>query len=160
MDRINIRFATQEDTGLILRFIKELASFEKLEHEVVADEPQIISSLFGETPQAECVIAELDGRPKGFAIFFHNYSTFLCRHGLYLEDLYVTPEARGKGIGIGLLKHLAELAIERGCGRMEWWVLDWNTPAIDLYKSLEAEAMDEFTIYRLKGKALEKFSQK
>lgn len=158
MAEINIRSATSGDVALILYFIRELAKYEKLEHEVTATEDDVRTSLFGDKPQAEVVIAEQGGKPIGFALFFHNYSTFLCRSGLYLEDLFVIPEARGSGAGIALLKHLAKLAVERGCGRFEWWVLDWNTPSIEFYKSIGAVPMDDWTVFRLEGDALEKLT--
>jgi len=148
-EALRIRPATEEDVPLILSFIRELAEYERLRHEVVATEASLRETLFGPRPYAEVVIAELEGDPVGFALFFHNYSTFLGRPGLYLEDLYVRPEARGRGIGRRLLAHLAGIARDRGCGRMEWWVLDWNEPAIRFYRSLGARAMDEWTVFRL-----------
>lgn len=159
MPKINIRSATIKDCALICQFVHQLAVYEKLEDEAVATDEDIASSLFGDKPQAEVVIAERGGEPLGFALFFHNYSTFLGRRGLYLEDLFVIPEARGSGAGKALLKHLAQLALERGCGRFEWWVLDWNTPAIDFYKSLGAEPMEDWTVFRLSGEALEKLAK-
>jgi GNAT superfamily N-acetyltransferase len=152
-----------DDVPLILTFIRELAEYERLRHEAVVTEGSLRETLFGPRPYAEVVIAELgsgteDGpgaRPVGFALFFHNYSTFLGRPGLYLEDLYVRPEARGLGVGRRLLTHLAGIARERGCGRMEWSVLDWNEPAIGFYRSLGAQPMDEWTVYRVTGEALE-----
>ena len=146
---IRIRHASTEDTPVILSFIRELAEYEGLLHEVVATEEQLSATLFGEKPDAEVVIAYDADRPAGFALFFHNYSTFLARRGLYLEDLYVKPEARGKGVGKELLLHLARLALERGCGRMEWWVLDASESAIQFYKNLGAHPMDEWTVFRL-----------
>ena len=151
---LQIRAATAADVPQILAFIKALAVYEKLEHMVVADEPQLHKTLFGERPAAEVRIADWQGLPAGFALFFHNYSTFLGKPGIYLEDLFVLPEFRGKGIGKSLLIHLAKLAVERDCGRLEWSVLDWNTPAIEFYKSLGAEPMDEWTVYRVAGNAL------
>lgn len=159
MSQIDIRPATVEDCALIRHFILELAIYEKLEDEVKASEDDIRTSLFGDRPQAEVIIAERAGEPIGFALFFHNYSTFLGRHGLYLEDLFVIPEARGSGAGKALLKYLANTALERGCGRFEWWVLDWNKPSIDFYKSLGAEPMDDWTVFRLTGDALEKLAK-
>lgn len=147
----HIRPATEADVPLILRFIRELAEYERLLHEVVATEDGLRATLFGPRPAAEVVIAEADGEPLGFALFFHNYSTFLAQPGLYLEDLYVRPEARGRGTGRALLAHLARLARERGCGRLEWWVLDWNESAIRFYRSLGAQPMDEWTVFRLAG---------
>jgi len=150
-----VREASEEDVPLILSFIRELAEYEKLSREVVATEEGLRESLFGERRYAEVLIAEHDGSPAGFALFFHNFSTFLGKPGIYLEDLYVNPVFRGTGIGKKLLVHLARLAKRRGCGRLEWWVLDWNEPAIGFYESLNATAMDDWTVYRLAGKALE-----
>ena len=152
-DGFTIRPAVRTDAALILRFIRELAEYEGLLDEVQADERAIEGSIF-DRREAEVVIAEHDGAPVGFALFFHNYSTFLGRHGIYIEDLYVRPEHRGKGCGRRLLAHLADLAVRRGCGRLEWWVLDVNRPAIDFYESLGATAMDEWTVYRLTGNEL------
>ena len=152
---VEMRVATEDDVPLILSFIRELAEYEKLSHEVVATEDVLRGSLFGERTGAEVVICYLSGTPAGFALFFHNFSTFLGRPGLYLEDLYVKPEMRGRGLGRALLVHLAKLARERGCGRMEWSVLDWNEPAIKLYKGIGAVPMDEWTVYRFTGEALE-----
>jgi len=153
-----IRAAKIEDTALILRFIQELADYEKLLHEVVADENTLQESLFGETPHAKVVIGEYSGKPVGFALYFHNFSTFLGRPGIYLEDLYVQPDMRGIGLGKILLGYLASLAIELNCGRLEWWVLDWNKPAIDFYQSLGAQPMDEWTVNRVTGDALDKLA--
>jgi GNAT superfamily N-acetyltransferase len=150
-----IREATEGDVPLILSLIRELAEREKLSHEVVATEEALRESLFGERRYAEVLIAEHDGAPAGFALFFHNYSTFLGKPGIYLEDLYVRPEFRGSGIGKKLLAHLAGLAKRRGCGRLEWWVLDWNEPSIGFYKKLGAVPMDDWTVYRVSGSALE-----
>lgn len=158
MPDIDIRSATVEDCSLILHFIRQLAIYEKLEDEAVATENDIRTSLFGDNPQAEVIIAERTGEPIGFALFFHNYSTFLGRRGLYLEDLFVVPEARGFGAGKALLRSLAKTALERGCGRFEWWVLDWNAPAIEFYKSLGADPMHDWTVFRLTGDALEKLA--
>lgn len=155
---IRIRPAAEADVPLILRFIRELAEYEQLLHEVVATEDRLRETLFGARPAAEVVIAEDDGDPLGFALFFHNYSTFLARPGLYLEDLYVRPEARGRGAGRALLAHLARLARERGCGRLEWWVLDWNEPAIRFYRSLGAQPMDDWTVFRLTGADLDRLA--
>jgi len=149
-----IRDATKADVPLILGFIRELAEYEKLLHEVVATEDGLQETLFGAKPGAEVVIAEVDGAPVGFALFFHNYSTFAGRPGIYLEDLYVRPEARGKGVGAALLAHLAALAVERGCARLEWAVLDWNRPAIAFYEKLGAKAMDDWTVFRVSGEPL------
>lgn len=150
-----LRFATVDDIGLILDFIRKLADYEKLVDEVITDEDQLRQSLFGERRVAEVVIASHDGEPAGFALFFHNFSTFLGRPGIYLEDLFVIPALRGHGIGKILLSYLARLAVERGCGRLEWWVLDWNEPAIRFYERLGAQAMDDWTVYRVAGVALE-----
>ncbi|SHE27520.1 L-amino acid N-acyltransferase YncA [Tissierella praeacuta DSM 18095] len=148
-----IRFAEEKDVKLILDFIKELADYEKLLHEVVATEEILMDSLFVRK-SAEVIIGEHDGKPVGFALFFHNFSTFLGRPGIYLEDLYVRPEMRGKGYGKILLSFLAKLAIERNCGRFEWWCIDWNEPSINFYKSIGAVPMDEWTVYRVHNQAL------
>ena len=153
-----IRAAVEADVPLILRFIRELANYERLLHEVVATEERLRDTLFGARPAAEVVIAEEDGEALGFALFFHNYSTFLAQPGIYLEDLYVRPESRGKGAGRALLAHLARLARERGCGRLEWWVLDWNESAIRFYRSLGAQGMDEWTVFRLTGDDLNRLA--
>jgi len=157
-ETVRIRSAVSADVPLILGFIRELAEYEKLAHQVVATEADVRISLFGPRPVAECLIAEFDSKPAGFAIFFHNFSTFLGRAGLYLEDLYVKPELRGKGVGRRLLAHLARLALERGCGRFEWAVLDWNEPAIRFYKSLGANMLDDWRINRVTGEALKKLA--
>ena len=159
MTSLTIRPATPNDCGIILSFIEALADYEKLRHEVVANEAKLSETLFGDSPQAEVLIAEHEGKPAGFALFFHNYSTFLAKYGLYLEDLFVLPEMRGKGIGKALLTRLAHIACERNCGRLEWSVLDWNIPAIDFYESLDAEAMDGWTTYRLTGSALKALAE-
>jgi len=151
---VTIRDASPTDVPLILELIRGLAAYEKLEHEVVATEQRLSEGLFGEPRRAEVVIAETDGEPAGFALFFHNYSTFLGQPGIYLEDLFVVPEKRGHGAGKALLVHLAKLAVERGCGRFEWSVLDWNEPAIGFYRSLGARSMDGWTLNRLTGDAL------
>ncbi|MGI8909148.1 MAG: GNAT family N-acetyltransferase [Rubrobacteraceae bacterium] len=155
MPEVLIRNATGKDVPLILALIHELAEYEKLSHEVSATEELLRDSLFGERPAAEVLIGESDGRPAAFALFFHNFSTFLARPGIYLEDLYVRPEFRGQGMGKAMLSRLARLAKERGCGRLEWWVLDWNEDAIRFYKKLGAVPMDEWTVYRITGTALE-----
>ena len=142
----------------ILEFIRALAAYEKMSDEVVATEELLREWIF-EKKKAEVLFACEDGKEVGFALFFHNFSTFLGRVGIYLEDLFVLPEYRGKGYGTGLLKKLAQIAVERGCGRLEWWCLDWNQPSIDLYRSLGAELMDEWTTYRLTGETLEKMAQ-
>ncbi len=155
---ISLRNATEADTGLILDFIRQLADYEKISDEVVADEETLRASLFGGRQVAEVIIASWDGRPAGFALFFHNFSTFLGRSGVYLEDLFVIPEMRGKGIGQVLLSRLAQTAVERGGGRFEWSVLDWNIDAIRFYERLGAKAMDGWTTYRVTGEALEKLA--
>jgi len=155
-----IRSATAGDAALLLAFISELAAYEKLSHEVVATEETLRHSLFGPRPVAEALIGECGGRPAAFAIFFHNFSTFLGRPGLYLEDLFVKPAFRGRGFGKAMLARLARLAKERGCGRFEWSVLDWNEPAIRFYKSLGAVPMEEWTIHRVAGRALDELAEK
>lgn len=151
-----IRAATAADVPMILQFIRDLAAYERLSHEVTATEQSLTATLFpaAGAPAAQCVLAFADGAPAGFALYFFNYSTFLARPGLYLEDLFVPPPFRGRGIGKALLLHLARLAHDRGCGRMEWSVLDWNQPAIDFYRRLGAVPMNEWTVYRLTGDAL------
>ncbi len=149
-----IKPAIVEDVSLILGFIKKLAEYEKLAHEVVATEAGLREMLFGARPYAEVVIAYYRAEPVGFALFFHNFSTFLGQPGLYLEDLFVDEQHRGNGFGKALLIYLAKLAVERGCGRFEWWVLDWNEPSINFYKSLGAVPMDEWTVFRVTGEAL------
>ena len=156
---IRVRPAAPDDAPLIVELIHGLAEYERLAHECHATEERVRASIFGPRPDAEVVIAEVDGRPAGFALFFHNYSTFLARRGLYLEDLFVYPEFRGRGVGRALLAHLARLAVERRCGRLEWWVLDWNEPAIGFYQSLGATPMDDWTVYRLTGDALERLAR-
>lgn len=151
--------ATESDTETILEFVRDLARYEKLEHEVVADVEQLKQTLFGERKFAEVIFLEEVGIKVGFALFFHNYSTFLAKPGLYLEDLYVKPEHRGKGYGKRLLAYLAKLAVERGCGRLEWWVLNWNTPALDFYRSIGAQPMSEWTVQRMTGDVLNQFAQ-
>jgi GNAT superfamily N-acetyltransferase len=153
-DTITIRPATRDEIPLVLEFIRDLARYERLEHEVSASEAELGETLFGERPYAEVVFASCGGRPVGFALFFHNFSTFKGRPGIYLEDLYVRPEARGRGIGRRLLAYLARTAVERRCSRLEWAVLDWNEPSIGFYRSLGAVAMDEWTVFRLTGDAL------
>lgn len=153
-ENISLRFATEADADLILEFIQALADYEKLSDEVTATSDDIRTSMFGEKAYAECLLSFDGDQPLGFALFYHTYSTFLGKPGLYLEDLFVKPEARGRGVGKQLLAKLASIALERGMGRLEWWVLDWNKPAIDFYDSLDAEAMDEWTVYRLSGDAL------
>lgn len=149
-----IRPATPADVPTILQFVRELAEYERAPDAVHATEAMLADALFGPRPAAEAVIAEVSGAAAGFALFFHNFSTWEGRRGLYLEDLYVTPDARGKGAGRALLTHLAALAIERNCARFEWAVLDWNTPAIDFYRAMGAEALDEWRLRRVSGDAL------
>jgi GNAT superfamily N-acetyltransferase len=158
MGEVCIRPATPDDVPLILTFIRELATYEKLAHEVVANERDMQAALFGERPVIETVIASLDGEPVGYALFFPTFSTFLGKPGLYLEDLYVRPDARGFGVGRNLLEHLARIAVERGWGRFEWSVLDWNEPSIAFYKKMGAKPMDEWTIFRITGQALQKLA--
>lgn len=153
-DTITIRQATRDDVPLVLEFIRELARYERLEHEVSASEEDLRQALFGERRHAEVVFACSAGEPVGFALFFHNFSTFKGRPGIYLEDLFVRPQARGRGIGKRLLAYLARTAVERRCARLEWAVLDWNEPSIGFYRSLGAAPMDEWTIFRLTGDAL------
>ncbi|GLC23498.1 GNAT family N-acetyltransferase [Roseisolibacter agri] len=155
---LRLRAATADDVPTVLRLIRGLAEYERLLDECVATEAQLRETLFGAQPQAEVVIAEWNGEAAGFALFFHNYSTFLARRGLYLEDLFVFPEHRGRGIGRALLSHLARVALARGCGRFEWAVLDWNAPAIGFYRALGAVAMDEWTVMRVTGDALERLA--
>lgn len=150
--------ATERDTSTILSLIKGLAEYERKLDDVEATEDGIRESLFGEWPAAEVVLAYVGAELAGFALFFHNYSTFLGRRGLYLEDLFVLPAYRGRGVGRRLMSHLARVALERRCGRMEWWVLDWNESAIRFYKSIGAVAMDEWTVYRLGGDALSRLA--
>tara|TARA_Y100001949_G_scaffold11755_1_gene8770 strand:+ start:46668 stop:47150 length:483 start_codon:yes stop_codon:yes gene_type:complete len=156
---LNIRPASRDDAALILRFVTELAIYERAEHEVKTDAAGIEASLFAKDASASALICERDGQPIGYAVYFFNYSTWLGRNGLYLEDLYVTPEARGTGAGKALLKHLARLAVSRGCGRFEWSVLDWNEPAIRFYEALGARPQEEWTTYRLTGDALKALAE-
>ena len=158
MKKIQFRYATEEDTALILKFIQDLAEYEKMSDEVVATE-EILQEWIFEKKKAEVIFAMEDNREVGFALFFHNFSTFLGRAGLYLEDLFVQPEYRGKGYGKGLLKQLAAIAVARGCGRLEWSCLDWNKLSIDFYLSLGAKPMDEWTVYRIAGDRLKDFAQ-
>ena len=154
MAKLTFRFAVREDTARILSFIRALAEYEQMADQVVATEELLAEQLF-DRGSAEVLFALEDGKEVGFALFFHNFSTFLGRAGLYLEDLYVLPEHRGKGYGKALLQRLARIARERGCGRIEWWCLDWNKPSIDCYLSLGAEPMRDWTVYRLSGVTLE-----
>ena len=155
---MDFRFAERKDVPLILYFIKELADYEKMLDEVVATEQLLEQWLFDKN-KAEVIFSMEDGKETGFALFFHNFSTFLGRSGIYLEDLYVKPEYRHKGYGKGLLKKLAEIAVERGCGRLEWWCLDWNRPSIDFYLSMGAQPMEDWTVYRIAGDTLTKLAE-
>jgi GNAT superfamily N-acetyltransferase len=153
---MQLRPAARADVPEILRLIRALAEYEKLAGEVVATEQALALALFGDSPAAEVLLAEVQGRAVGFALFFQNFSTFLAKPGIYLEDLFVEPAQRGKGIGKALLQQVARLAVQRGCGRFEWSVLDWNEPAIGFYKSLGAKPMADWTVMRLTGEALRK----
>ena len=153
MEQLSFRYAQEKDTALILKFIRELADYEQMLDEVIATEELLQEWIF-EKKKAEVIFALEDEKEVGFALFFHNFSTFLGRAGIYLEDLYVRPESRGKGYGKGLLKKLAQIAVDRGCGRLEWWCLDWNRPSIDFYLSLGAEPMKDWTAYRIAGDTL------
>ena len=155
---ISIRAADQTDSVLILDFIIELAVYEKARQEVVTSVTEIESSLFGVNAKAKALVCMLDGVAVGYAVYFYNYSTWLGKNGIYLEDVYVTPAARGKGCGKALLKHIASIAVQENCGRFEWSVLDWNKPAIDFYEALGAKPQNEWTIYRLTGAALQKLA--
>jgi GNAT superfamily N-acetyltransferase len=161
MDESNfkIRSAVQEDIPLILEFIRKLAKYENLSDKVTADEDTLNDSLF-KRRSAEVIIGEENKTPVAFALFFHNFSTFVAKHGLYLEDLFVEEQYRAKGYGKAMLQKLAQIAVQRGCARLEWWCLDWNKPAIKFYTSIGAEAMDDWTVYRMDGDTLEKFSEK
>ena len=154
----SFRSAERRDVPLILRYIRELARYEKLEEEVVATE-EILEEWLFDKEKAEVIFAVVEGKEVGFALFFHNFSTFLGRAGIYLEDLYVESAHRGQGIGTALFRELARIAVARGCGRLEWWCLDWNTPSIDFYRSLGAEAMDDWTVYRISGETLGKLAE-
>jgi len=151
---LSIRPALAADAALILRFVRELAAYEKLEHEVVAQEADLAAALFAPNPRVSCDIAEWHGEPIGFALWFYTFSTFQGRHGIWLEDLYVTPQARGQGAGKALLTNLARRCVAEGLGRLEWWVLDWNAPSIAFYKSQGAELMDDWTRCRVDGERL------
>ncbi|MGI6197203.1 MAG: GNAT family N-acetyltransferase [Eubacteriales bacterium] len=153
MNTVTFRKAERKDVALILEFIQGLAAYEHMENDVVADEALLEEWIF-DKQKAEVIFAVADGKEVGFALFFHNFSTFLGRAGLYLEDLFVKPEYRGKGYGKAILKKLAAIAVERGCGRLEWSCLDWNTPSIDFYRALGAVPMDEWTVYRVTGETL------
>lgn len=156
-NKLTFRNAERKDTALILKFIKELADYEKMLNEVVADEATLEEWIF-DKQKAEVIFALENGEEIGFALFFHNFSTFLGRSGIYLEDLYVKPEHRGKGYGKAILKKLAATAVERGCGRLEWWCLDWNKPSIDFYLSLGAQPMSDWTVYRIAGDTLKQLA--
>ncbi|MCQ2388051.1 MAG: GNAT family N-acetyltransferase [Clostridia bacterium] len=156
---MTFRSAERKDTHLILQFIKKLAKYEKMENEVVADEKTLESWIF-DKKKAEVIFAVLNGKEIGFALFFHNFSTFLGKAGIYLEDLFIEPEYRGKGYGKALLKKLASIAVERRCGRLEWWCLDWNKPSIDFYLSMGAEPMKDWTTYRITGDTLKTLAEK
>ena len=158
MEKYMFRFAEENDVSLILYFIKELAKYEEMLDEVVATE-EILKEWIFDKKKAEVIFVLEDGIEVGFALFFHNFSTFLGRSGIYLEDLYVKPEFRGKGYGKALLKKLAQIAVERGCGRLEWWCLDWNKPSIDFYLSLGAEPMKDWTVYRIAGSTLTQLAE-
>jgi GNAT superfamily N-acetyltransferase len=151
---LSIRPATADDVALVAQLVRELAEYERLGHAAVATEADLRRELFGERPAAEVLVAEVDGEPAGFALFFHSFSTFLGRRGLYLEDLFVRPAYRGLGLGRHLMAALARIAVQRGCGRFEWSVLDWNAPAIGFYRQLGATGMEEWTVQRLEGDAL------
>lgn len=156
--QLSFRYAERKDSTLILRFIKELARYEKMEDEVIATEALLEEWIF-DRQKAEVLFAIVEEKEIGFALFFHNFSTFLGRAGIYLEDLYVKPEYRGHGFGKAILQKLARIAVERGCGRLEWWCLDWNQPSIDFYLSLDAEPMKDWTVYRIAGRTLEELAK-
>ena len=157
-EAVTITAATPDDVPLMMEFIRELAEYERLAHEVRGSEALLREEMFGERPVVEAIIARVGGAPAGWALYFHNFSTFLTRRGLYLEDLYVRPQFRGHGIGRGLLAELARIAVDRECGRLEWWVLDWNEDAIRFYRSLGAVAMNQWTVYRVAGPSLGKLA--
>ncbi len=157
-ENLDFRFVKREDIPLILKFIRDLAQYEKMLDQVIADEATLEEWIF-DRQKAEVLFAVVDGTEVGFALFFHNFSTFLGRAGLYLEDLFVLPQYRGKGYGKAILKKLAAIAVERGCGRLEWWCLDWNKPSIDFYLSLGAEPMSDWTVYRIAGDTLTQLAQ-
>ena len=159
VNNFKLRFAEEDDTKLILDFIKELADYEKLLNEVVATEEVLHDSLFVQK-KAEVIVGEYNGKPVGFALLFHNFSTFLGKSGIYLEDLYIKPEMRGKGLGKIMLSFLAKLAVKRNCGRFEWWCIDWNEPSIKFYKNMGAKQMDEWTVYRVDDSALSDLANK
>ena len=151
---MKIRPAKSEEVGEVLQLIQELATYEKAPDQVEASEDDLLNTIFAKEPRVFCDLVEVDGQIAGMAIWFLNYSTWQSKHGIYLEDLFIKPEYRGRGYGKALLKHLAKICDEKGYGRLQWWVLDWNSPAIEFYKSFGAEAMDEWTVYRTSGKAL------
>jgi len=155
---IVIRNAEHRDAGLIFAMIAELAEYEKALHEVIASQQDIEQTLFADNSKSEALICEIDGEPAGYAVFFTSYSTWLGKNGIYLEDLYVSPRFRGQKAGKQLLRHIAQLAVARGCGRLEWSVLDWNQPAIDFYKSIGASPQDEWVRYRMEGTVLKDFA--
>lgn len=157
-NELTFRYAQRSDAPLILQFIRELADYEKMSDEVVADEETLEEWIF-DKGKAEVLFAVVDGKEVGYALFFHNFSTFLGRAGIYLEDLFVRPEHRGKGYGKAILKQLASIAVERKCGRLEWWCLDWNQPSIDFYRSLGAEPMSDWTVYRMTGDTLNNLAE-
>lgn len=159
MSKLVIREAVREDAPQILEFIKDLADYEKMSDEVVATVSDIEQTVFAEQPKAHCLIAEWEGQSAGFALYFYSYSTFLGKHGIYLEDLFVKPEFRGKRIGLTLLKHLSKIAVDNDCKRVDWSVLDWNQPAIEFYDSIGAKPQKEWLGYRLTGKALDEFAE-
>ena len=158
MNELSFRDATKEDVSLILYFVKELAAYEKMLDHVVATE-QLLQEWLFDKQIAEVIFPVLDGEEIGFALFFHNYSTFQGRAGIYVEDIYIKPEHRGRGYGKATFKEIARMAVQRGCGRMEWWCLDWNQPSIDFYLSLGAEPLRDWTVYRLAGDALNELAQ-
>lgn len=157
---IEIRKAGENDVPVILDFIQSLAEYERLRDSCVATEDSLRRTLFGDRPAAEVIIASVGGEPAGFALFFHNYSTFLAQRGIYLEDLFVKPEARSRGVGLALLSELARIAIERDCGRLEWAVLDWNQLAIDFYKRIGAKPLDDWTVFRITGGPLKQLAER
>ena len=157
---IEIRKAGENDVPVILDFIQSLAEYERLRDSCVATEDSLRRTLFGDRPAAEVIIASVGGEPAGFALFFHNYSTFLAQRGIYIEDLFVKPEARGHGVGFALLSELARIAIDRDCGRLEWAVLDWNQLAIDFYKRIGANALDDWTVFRITGGPLKELAER
>lgn len=157
-EALSFRFAQREDVSLILKFIKALARYEQMENQVIAT-PELLEHWIFDQKKAEVIFAVAEGQEVGFALFFHNFSTFLGRAGIYLEDLYVMPEFRGRGYGKAILKKLAAIAVERGCGRLEWWCLDWNQPSIDFYLSLGAKPMNDWTVYRIDKDTLTKLAE-